>query len=97
MGILAKLKTWLAVAGAFVLALAGASVYWFVRGRSSAQDDDEADAMRQVMHSQEVRHEVEMETSRMPDRGRQKVADAALDTAAGNLRDRWMRDRDTKD
>lgn len=97
MGILTTLKTWLAVAGAFVLALAGASVYWFIKGRNSAQDDDEADAMRQVMHSQEVRHDVQTKIDKMPDRGTQKVSEADPDTSAGVLRDRWMRDRDAKD
>ena len=41
--------------------------------------------------------DVEIETSKLPDAPAQRVGEADPDTAAGHLRDRWMRDRIERD
>lgn len=46
---------------------------------------------QQVIHEQEVRHDVEQQVEEEPAAPAQRVGDARPDTAAGRLRD-WSRD-----
>lgn len=92
-----RLKTWLAVAGALVLTIAGALLAGMRHGRKHAQEQEQARDAAATTQAQEVRHDVEVETSKLPDAPAQRVGEADPDSAAGRLRDRWMRDRDAKD
>lgn len=100
---IAKLKTWLILAGGVVLAILSALAVGFLKGRSAGKAKAaetiakaKTRAAQATVHAQEVRHDVEVETSKLPDAPAQRVGGAAPGTAAGDLRDRWMRDRDTK-
>lgn len=104
MGFLTTIKTWLAVAGGVVLAVGAALVVGLIHGRKAGTRKARetiakarAKAVQKTIHAQEVRHEVEIETSRLPDAPTQRVGEADSDTAAGHLADRWMRERDAKD
>ena len=96
--ILARIKTWLAIAGAMIVAIGVALIYGMYRGRQYAADKIKA-VKRKVadaeatIHAHEVSDHVEQTVNQTPDAPPQKVADADPDTAAGHLRDvGWMRD-----
>jgi len=94
-----KFKLWVIVASGLV---AAGFAIWF-RGRSqgkaaqkqvtAVQDAKaEVEAIKQVNHAHEVRADVEIKNSQLPEAPVQKVADADPSTAAGQLRDDgWVR------
>lgn len=95
----AKLKGWVIglVALAGVIAAAwllgrreGKVVATASAGKQQAENNAVA-AQAQAAHA-EVRHDVEVDTAKLPDAPAQRVADADPATAAGKLRDDgWMR------
>ena len=95
----ARLQLWLAVAGAVVLAVGAALVYGFIKGRGAGKakateiiTKAKIKAAQATIHAQEVRHDVEVDTSKLPDAPAQRVGEADPDTAAGELRDKgWIR------
>lgn len=100
---IAKIKTWLILAGGVVLAILSALAVGFLKGRSAGKAKAteaiakaKTKAAQAIVHAQEVRHDVEVETSKLPDAPAQRVGEADPDTAAGRLANRWMRDRDAK-
>ena len=85
---IARLKAWLAVIGALVLA--GIGLWW--KGRNAGKQAAKDAQAQRIAHAHEVRNEVENETAQLPDAPPQRVADADPATAAGKLRDDgWMR------
>lgn len=95
----AKLKGWAIGLAALLLAVAAAWLLGRREGRVVATaaagkqqaENNAAAAQAQVTHA-EVRHDVEVETAKLPDAPAQRVADADPTTAAGHLRDDgWMR------
>jgi cbb3-type cytochrome oxidase subunit 3 len=97
--ILAKLKTWALALFAVLSALGLAILYGRRKGKAVAEQavatrdaQVAVQASSQVIHANEVRHDVEVENAKLPDAPEQRVADAAPDTAAGHLRDDgWVR------
>lgn len=89
--ILARLKTWLAAAGAVVIAIASALIYGWFRGKRQVEQAQDAKQADVIEHATEVRNDVERTTHALPDAPAQPVADADPDTAAGQLREHWSR------
>lgn len=93
-----KLKGYLIAAGALLVALAGAVLYGRAKGKAAEQvktraAQEAAQAAQATVHVHEVRHDVEVETAKLPDAPPQSVAAADPATAAGRLRDDgWTRD-----
>lgn len=90
---------WLALAGAAVLALAGVAVWAFRHGFEQAEakakaEQAEQDAARAKVDAKAAqdRQEVNDAIQKLPDAPTQRVGDAQAGTAAGKLRDRWVRD-----
>lgn len=96
----AKAGTWLALAGAVIVAVAAAAVWGERKGKQVGIADAAQDAIReanaaaqQVKDAARTRTDVEADASKLPDAPAQKVADADPATAAGKLReDGWTRD-----
>lgn len=92
-----KLKGYLIAAGVFLAALGAAVLYGRAKGKAAEQGktraaQEAATAATEQVKANEVRHEVEVETARLPDAPPQKVADADPASAAGKLRDDgWVR------
>jgi len=93
----ANLKGYLIAAGALLAALAAAVLYGRAKGKAAEQvktraAQEAATAATEQVKANEVRHEVEVETARLPDAPPQKVAGADPASAAGKLRDDgWVR------
>lgn len=95
-----KLKLWLAIAAAVLVALGATWVAGRRRGAQTQQQADEAkqaqanlQAAQQRADAQETRNEVEAEVQELPAAPPQTVATADPATAAGKLRDDgWVRD-----
>lgn len=99
MTLLAKIKGWaiglaallVAVAAAWLLGRREGKVVAAASAGKQQAENNAAAAQAQAEHA-EVRHEVEVETDKLPDAPVQRVVDADPDTAAGHLRDDgWMR------
>jgi hypothetical protein len=96
---LIRLKAYAIAALGLLAAVATAALYWRNQGKAAQKATDDArqaqadaQAAQQVIKANEVRHEVEVETARLPDAPPQKVADADPASAAGKLRDDgWVR------
>lgn len=94
----AKVWKWVCALGALLAAVAG--IYFAGRSKGKAVEhgktraaQEAATAATEQVKANEVRHEVEVETARLPDAQPQKVADADPASAAGKLRqDGWIRD-----
>jgi len=92
-----KMRGWLVGAGVFLAALGAAVLYGRAKGKAAEQGktrdaQEAATAATEQVKANEVRHEVEVETARLPDAPPQKVADADPASAAGKLRDDgWVR------
>jgi len=94
-----KVKGWVIGLTALLLAIAAAWLLGRREGKVVADasagkqqaENNAAAAQAQAAHA-EVRHDVEVETDKLPDAPAQRVADADPATAAGHLRDDgWMR------
>lgn len=96
---LAKLKTWLAIAGAVVLAVGAALVVGLIKGRKSAMlkaRDSIAKAKTKAAVSDDVANQLE---ARMKNDAQVKALDsaptpAAADAAVDSNLGGWMRDAD---
>lgn len=91
-------KVWGRIVGIGALLLAVLAI--FLKGRSSGEAKQQskvdeanqrADIAEQSQQAVETRHDVETEVAKLPEAPAQKVADARPDSAAGQLRDEWMR------
>ena len=91
-------KFWRVIVGV-ALALAGIAAI-FLKGRASgeakqdtkvARAQQDAEVAKQSQQAVETRHDVETKVQELPQAPAQKVADADPSTAAGRLRDEWMR------
>jgi len=89
-----KIGRWIVGIVVMLAALAAALFVAFVKGKEHQADVDQAkdsqslaDAAEQVVKASNDRTEVENDNAKLPDAPAQKVADAAPDTAAGELRD----------
>lgn len=95
--VIGRLKAWCAGLLVFLAALGAAVLYGRAKGKAAEQGktreaQEAATAATEQVKANEVRHEVEVETARLPDAPPQKVADADPATAAGKLRDDgWVR------
>lgn len=93
----AKVWKWIVAACALLLAVLAI----FYKGKSSGEAKQQtkvdeanqrADIAEQSQKAVETRHDVETEVAKLPEAPAQKVADARVDSAAGQLRDDgWMR------
>lgn len=97
-GLWLKLRGWLYGLAAFAGLLLGAWLLGRSKGKQAEQGktraaQDAAATAQATVHAHEVRNEVEIETSRLPDAPPQSVGTADPATAAGRLRDDgWTRD-----
>lgn len=93
----AKVWKWVCALGAVLAAIAGVYLAGRAKGKAAEQGktreaQEAATAATEQVKANEVRHEVEVETARLPDAPPQKVADADPASAAGKLRDDgWVR------
>lgn len=92
-----KLKGYLIAAGVFLAALGAAVLYGRSKGKAAEQVKTQAAqnaaATAQATNTQlESRHETDVEVQKLPDAPAQTVGTAAAGTAAGELRDSWLRD-----
>lgn len=91
-------KVWKYVVALGALLLAVLAIFWKGRQDGKAvqqtkvdEANQRADVAEQSQQAVETRHDVETEVAKLPEAPAQKVADARNDSAAGQLRDEWMR------